>query len=75
MRKKTIPPPTNMPHMLTPQDIASILGVGYETALTFIKHSGIDYVKIGRQYRVSEHKLKAFLSKGGSILIETYDAS
>lgn len=54
-----------MNNLLTPIDVAEILGVSYETALSFIKYSGIDYVRIGRQYRVSESKLKAFTEKKG----------
>ena len=54
-----------MLEMLTPKDVAAILKVNYETALAFIKYSGIDYHKIGNQYRVSEEKLRAFLNKKG----------
>lgn len=52
--------------MLTPKDVAAILKVNYETALAFIKYSGIDYHKIGNQYRVSAEKLQSFLNKKGS---------
>ena len=55
---------------LTPKELAAILQVSYEGALAFIKYSGIDYIKIGRQYRVTEEKLKAFLAKKGKIHIE-----
>ena len=55
-----------MLEMLTPKDVAAILKVNYETALAFIKYSGIDYHRIGNQYRVSEEKLRAFLNKKGS---------
>lgn len=55
-----------MIEMLTPKDVAAILKVNYETALAFIKYSGIDYHRIGNQYRVSEEKLRAFLNKKGS---------
>lgn len=54
-----------MPKMLTPKDVAKILKIGYEAALAFIKYSGIDYHKIGNQYRVSAEKLQAFLNKKG----------
>lgn len=56
--------------MLTPHDVADILKVSYETALEFIKYSGIDYVKVGRQYRVSKDKLAAFLQKKGRTIID-----
>lgn len=59
-----------MPVMLTPHDVADILKVSYETALEFIKYSGIDYVKVGRQYRISKDKLAAFLQKKGRTIID-----
>ena len=54
-----------MPEMLTPKEVAAILKISYEAALAFIKYSGIDYHKIGNQYRVSEEKLRAFLNRKG----------
>lgn len=59
-----------LPVMLTPHDVADILKVSYETALEFIKYSGIDYVKVGRQYRISKDKLAAFLQKKGRTIID-----
>ena len=56
--------------MLTPKDIAEIFCISYESALNFIKTSGIDYIRMGRQYRVSEDKLKRFISMGGSISVD-----
>ena len=56
-----------MPEMLTPKEVAEILKISYEAALAFIKYSGIDYHRIGNQYRVSADKLRAFLSKKGPI--------
>lgn len=57
----------SVPEMLTPREVADILKIGYDAALAFIKYSGIDYHKIGNQYRVSAEKLKVFLSKKGPI--------
>ncbi|MBQ8837513.1 MAG: excisionase family DNA-binding protein [Clostridia bacterium] len=56
--------------MLSPHEVAERLNISYDSALAFIKYAGIDYVKIGRQYRVSEDKLNAFLSKKGRIHID-----
>lgn len=56
--------------MLTPQQIADILQVSYETALSFVRYSGIDYIRIGRQYRVSRDKLESFLKQKGKITID-----
>ena len=51
--------------MLTPKEVAKILKISYESALGFIKFSGIDYIKVGNQYRVSAEKLKVFLNRKG----------
>ena len=59
-----------MPTMLAPHEVAAILAVSYDSALCFIKYSGIDYVRIGRQYRVSSEKLQAFLAKSGCITVD-----
>ena len=59
-----------LPEMLTPQEVAEIMKVSYESALAFIKYSGIDYIKVGRQYRVSAEKLKAFLNRKGQTVTD-----
>ena len=51
-------------NMLTPYDIAKLMQISYDTALDFIKNSGIAYIQVGRQYRVSETVFKAFTSTG-----------
>ena len=56
--------------MLTPHEVAEVLKISYDSALAFIKCSGIDYVKVGRQYRVSEDKLKAFLMRKGNTIVD-----
>ena len=61
---------SSMPNLLTPKQVAEILKISYEQALGFIKYSGIDHIRIGRQYRVSEDKLNAFLSKRGKVIID-----
>lgn len=50
--------------MLTPYDIAELMQISYDTALDFIKNSGIAYVQVGRQYRVSEAVFKSFTVTG-----------
>lgn len=52
---------------LTVEEIAEILKISYPTALAFIKQSGIDLIKIGKQYRVCEDKFFAFVSKKGHV--------
>ncbi len=46
---------------LTANDISKMLKISYDKALEFIKYSGVEYVNIGRQYRVSEGKFNDFL--------------
>ena len=60
-----------MNKLLTPYEIAEILDISYASALAFIKYSGIDYLKIGKQYRVSYEKLQAFIAKKGNTYINT----
>ena len=59
-----------MTKMLTPHEVAAILQMSYDSALAFVKYSGIDYIKVGRQYRVSEDKLIAFLTKKGRTIVD-----
>ena len=47
----------------TPREVAEMLKISYEKALGFIKYSGIKYVKIGNQYRVSETSLNVFFCR------------
>ncbi len=59
-------------NMLTPYDIAKLMQVSYDTALDFIKTSGIAYVHVGRQYRVSETAFKAFILNGSSGSVKSH---
>ena len=58
-----------VPAMLTAADISKILRISYHSALDFIKFSGIDYLKIGNQYRVSEEKFREFIAQKGKKII------
>ena len=51
---------------LTVTEIAEMLKVSYETALHFIKNN-VEYVNVGRQYRVLESKLIAVLYNQNSV--------
>jgi excisionase family DNA binding protein len=46
---------------MTVGEIAEMLKISYDKALDFVKYSGVEYVLIGRQYRVLDSKLNAFL--------------
>ena len=66
--------PSKAPKMLTPTEVAKILKVSYDTALNFIKYSGVAYTKIGRQYRVNEKALEAIISSDDAIIVTFEDA-
>lgn len=51
--------------MLTPREVAEVLQVSYEAALSFIHYSGIAYTKVGNRYRVAEEHLRSFLLRQG----------
>lgn len=55
--------------MLTAHEIADYLKISYHKALDFIRFSGIDYIKIGSQYRVSSEKFHAFVASKGIKII------
>ena len=46
---------------MTPSEVAEMLKISYDKALELIKYSGVEYVQVGRQYRVLESKLNAIL--------------
>lgn len=66
--------PSKAPKMLTPTEAAKILKVSYDTALNFIKYSGVAYTKIGRQYRVNEKALEAIISSDDAVIVTFEDA-
>lgn len=59
-----------IPRMLSPREVAEVLGISYEAALAFIKYSEIDFVKVGRSYRVAEDKLTEFLLQKGQVFVD-----
>ena len=58
-----------MTRYLTPHDVADMLQISYEKALRLMKYTSLETVKIGRQYRVSEKALAAFLDRNTEISI------
>ena len=46
---------------MTVTEVAEYLKVSYDTALGLMKYSDMECIQIGRQYRVLESKLNAFL--------------
>lgn len=46
---------------VTVSELSEMFNISYDNALDWVKHSGVEYIQIGRQYRVSLNKLEAFL--------------
>ena len=63
-----------MARMLTPAEVAERMNISYDTALDMIKYSGLPYVKVGRQYRVSEDVLNDILTSDETVFISFEDA-
>ena len=61
-----------MTTMLTPAEVAELLKVSYDTALNFIKKSGLPYTKVGRQYRIKKDVLDSVLSDDTAVTV-TFD--
>ncbi|MBQ4528301.1 MAG: helix-turn-helix domain-containing protein [Clostridia bacterium] len=51
---------------LTVSEVAELLKVSYDTALNFVKDK-VEYVTVGRQYRVLESKLNEVLYPSKSV--------
>ena len=49
---------------LSPKEIADILNICYEEALSLVKYSGVSYVKVGRLYRVEYGEFERLLANG-----------
>ena len=67
----------NQSRYLGTSDISEMLGMCYQKTLDFIKYSGIQYVRIGRIYRVRADVLEKFISDNKNINLEEaeYNAS
>ena len=52
---------------LNSKDISEMLGLCYQKTLDFIKYSGIQYVKIGRIYRVRSDVFEKFVEENNTI--------
>lgn len=55
---------------LTVQEIADLLKISYDSALAFVKHGGLPFVRVGRQYRVSAERLHRFLNQKDPIVVD-----
>lgn len=55
--------------ILTPKEVATLLKISYVRALDFIKYSGIQYVKIGNQYRVTRMAFDKFMNSKNNVIV------
>ena len=55
---------------LTPKEIAKLRKISYIKALDFIKYSGIQYIKIGNQYRVTRMAFDKFISAKNNVIVK-----
>ena len=53
-----------IPELLTPEEVAEIFKVSYHTALDIIRRN-FNYVKVGKQYRVSRDEIEKLLTTKG----------
>ena len=67
----------NQSRYLGTSEISEMLGMCYQKTLDFIKYSGIQYVRIGRIYRVRADVLEKFISDNKNINLKEaeYNAS
>ncbi len=56
----------DLPLVLTPMDIAAVLGISRNTAYEVIHSKGFPVIKIGRQYRVSSELFIRWLHAQGA---------
>ena len=60
----------SMGDVLDAKDIAGILGIGYTKALKLIRFSGMNFIQIGRVYKVSKQNFIDWLNCSKPIIID-----
>lgn len=50
----------------TTEEIAQILGVHYQSVRNYMKRGQLQFVRVGRNIRISKDALKAFIAGGKS---------
>jgi excisionase family DNA binding protein len=53
---------TSLPDVLDARDVASALGIGYTKALKLIRYGGMNFIQLGRVYRVSKQNFADWLN-------------
>ena len=62
-----------MEKLLTTQEIADYLGLTQRTIYTYIQSGSLRAIKIGREWRIKEGELEAFISRGSGEIKDKED--
>lgn len=61
----------SLPLVLTPMDVAELLGISRNTAYQVVHSRGFPSFKVGKQYRVSSDKFLSWLNSQSNSLTDT----
>ena len=59
-----------MEKLLTTQEVADYLGLTQRTIYTYIQSGSLRAVKVGREWRIKESELEAFINRGSGEIKE-----
>jgi excisionase family DNA binding protein len=62
-----------MEKLLTTQEVADYLGLTQRTIYTYIQSGSLRAVKVGREWRIKESELEAFINRGSGEIKEKED--
>lgn len=62
----------SLPLVLTPMDIAELLGISRNTAYQVVHSRGFPSFKVGKQYRVSRDKFLSWLDSESNSSTDTF---
>ena len=62
-----------MEKLLTTQEIADYLGLTQRTIYTYIQSGSLRAVKVGREWRLKESELEAFINRGNGEIKDKED--
>jgi len=62
-----------MEKLLTTQEVADYLGLTRRTIYTFIQEGTLRAVKVGREWRIKESELEAFINRGSGEIKDKED--
>lgn len=60
----------SLPSVLSARDISKVLDIGYVKALKVIRYGGMNYLQLGREYRVSRDNFIRWLNCSAPTVID-----